>query len=107
MRFQYVALNTFRETVRNRVMLNILIFAVGLILFSLIVGDWSMGNQVKVIKDFLMKLKIFSAIEIFLMALKMEVDFQQNRINGIEKFSSSGVTVTVARVSAASKSVAP
>ena len=52
MRVWAVALNTFKETLRNRVLLNILFFAVGLILLSLVVGDWSMYQQVKVIKDF-------------------------------------------------------
>jgi ABC-type transport system involved in multi-copper enzyme maturation permease subunit len=47
-----LAINTYRETIRNRVLLNSLIFAIGLILFSLAVGDWTMVQQVKVIKDF-------------------------------------------------------
>lgn len=46
-----IANNTFRETVRNRTSLNILIFAIALILFSFVAGDWSMGHQNKVIKD--------------------------------------------------------
>ncbi|HEX9935378.1 MAG TPA: ABC transporter permease, partial [bacterium] len=52
MRLWIVALNTFKENIRNRVMINILLFAVALILLSLVVGDWSLGHQVKVIKDF-------------------------------------------------------
>jgi len=51
-RLWIVALNTFKENIRNRVMINILLFAVALILLSLVVGDWSLGHQVKVIKDF-------------------------------------------------------
>lgn len=51
MRIQAVAANTFKESLRNKVLLNILLFAIGLILFSFIVGDWSIGHQVKVIKD--------------------------------------------------------
>lgn len=46
-----IANNTFKETVRNRTSLNILVFAVALILFSFVAGDWSMGHQVKVMKD--------------------------------------------------------
>lgn len=52
MRIWALAFNTFRETIRNRILMNILIFAIGLILLSLVVGEWSMGEQVKVIKDF-------------------------------------------------------
>jgi ABC-type transport system involved in multi-copper enzyme maturation permease subunit len=52
MRIWAVALNTFRETVRNRVLLNILLFVLGLILLSLIVGEWSIYQQTRVIKNF-------------------------------------------------------
>jgi len=47
-----VSLNTFRETIRNRVLVNILVFAIGMIFLGLAVSDWSMGHQIKVIKDF-------------------------------------------------------
>ena len=53
MRIWAFALNTFKETIRNRILINILLFAIGLILLSLIVGDWSLNEQVKIIKDFL------------------------------------------------------
>ncbi len=47
-----IAENTFRETIRNKVLYNILFFALGMILLSLIVSEWSMGYEVKILKDF-------------------------------------------------------
>lgn len=78
MRIWAVAVNTFKETRRNKILLNILIFAVFLILFSFIVGDWSMGHQVKVIKDiglsamsiFGLLIAIFIGIQLVIQELK-------------------------------------
>jgi len=52
MRVLALAINTYRETIRNRLLLNSLLFAIGIILLSLLVGDWSIYQQAKVIKDF-------------------------------------------------------
>lgn len=46
-----VALNTFREAVRNRVLAVLVLFAVGLMAFSLVLGELSMHEEVRVIKD--------------------------------------------------------
>ncbi|MCA9706299.1 MAG: ABC transporter permease [Myxococcales bacterium] len=46
-----VALNTFREAVRNRVLYVLAMFAVGLMAFSLVLGELSMHEEVRVIKD--------------------------------------------------------
>ncbi|MFO7889481.1 MAG: ABC transporter permease subunit [bacterium] len=78
MRIWAVSVNTFKETLRNKVLLNILIFAIFLILFSFIVGDWSMGHQVKVIKDiglsamsiFGLLIAIFIGIQLVIQELK-------------------------------------
>ncbi len=77
-----IAQNTFRETVRNRVLLNILIFAVGLILLSLVIGDWSMGHQGKVIKDLgLSSMSIFGLlIAIFIGIRLMIQELEQKTI---------------------------
>jgi ABC-type transport system involved in multi-copper enzyme maturation permease subunit len=82
MRIQTIALNTFRETIRNRILLNILIFAIALILLSLVVGDWSMGHQVKVIKDFgLSAMSIFGLlIAIFIGIRLMVQELEQKTI---------------------------
>ncbi len=82
MRIWAVALNTFRETIRNRVLINILIFAVGLILLTLIIGDWSIYQQVKVIKDFgLSAMSIFGLlIAIFIGIRLMVQELEQKTI---------------------------
>jgi len=46
-----VALNTFREALRNRVLMVLLLFAVGLMAFSLVLGELSLHEEVRVIKD--------------------------------------------------------
>lgn len=80
MRIWAVALNTFKETIRNRVLLNILIFAVGLILLSLVVGDWSMGHQVKVIKDFgLSAMSIFGLLIAIFIGIRLMVQELEQR----------------------------
>ncbi len=47
-----IAKNTFRETIRDRVMYNILFFAIFIIGISLIISSWSLNQQVKLVKDF-------------------------------------------------------
>ncbi|MFH1941420.1 MAG: ABC transporter permease [bacterium] len=82
MRIWAVALNTFKETIRNRVLVNILIFAIGLILLSLVVGDWSIYQQVKVLKDFgLSAMSIFGLlIAIFIGIRLMVQELEQKTI---------------------------
>jgi ABC-type transport system involved in multi-copper enzyme maturation permease subunit len=46
-----VALNVFRESVRDRVFYNLLLFAVVLVGASLLVGQMTAGQDVKIIKD--------------------------------------------------------
>ena len=47
-----LAYSAFRETVRDKVLYNLGLFAIGLILFSLILGDWAVFARETVIKDF-------------------------------------------------------
>ena len=47
-----IAHNTFKETVRNRVMFNILLFAVGMVLVIMVISNWTMDQQAKILKDF-------------------------------------------------------
>lgn len=47
-----IALNTFRETIRNRILINIFIFAFFIFILSVMIGEWSLGEQIKVISDF-------------------------------------------------------
>ncbi len=75
MRIWAVALNTFKETIRNRVLVNILIFAIGLILLTLIIGDWSIYQQVKVIKDFgLSAMSIFGLLIAIFIGIRLMVE---------------------------------
>jgi ABC-type transport system involved in multi-copper enzyme maturation permease subunit len=46
-----VALNTFREAVRDRVFYNLLLFAVLLVGASMVIGQLAAGQDVKIIKD--------------------------------------------------------
>jgi ABC-type transport system involved in multi-copper enzyme maturation permease subunit len=46
-----IGLNTFREAVRNRVLAVLALFAVGLMAFSLVLGELSLHEEVRVIKD--------------------------------------------------------
>lgn len=47
-----IALNTFKETIRNRILINIFVFAFFIFILSVIIGEWSLGEQIKVITDF-------------------------------------------------------
>lgn len=46
-----IALNTFREAIRNRVMGVLLLFALGLIAFSTVLGALSLSEDIRIIKD--------------------------------------------------------
>lgn len=46
-----VALNTFREAVRNRVLAILFLFALGMMSFSLVLGELSIHEEVRIIKD--------------------------------------------------------
>ena len=47
-----IAVNAFRETVRDKILYNLVIFALGMILFSLLLGEWSVFARETVIQDF-------------------------------------------------------
>jgi ABC-type transport system involved in multi-copper enzyme maturation permease subunit len=46
-----IALNTFREAMRNRVLVVLVLFAVGLMGFSIVLGELSLHEEIRVIKD--------------------------------------------------------
>jgi ABC-type transport system involved in multi-copper enzyme maturation permease subunit len=46
-----VAVNTFRETVRERVLYNLIVFAIVMILSSLLLGELSIRQEERIIKD--------------------------------------------------------
>jgi ABC-type transport system involved in multi-copper enzyme maturation permease subunit len=74
MQLNAIILNTFKETIRNRSLYNIVLFIFFLLLISFIVGNWSLGERVKIIKDFGM-----TAISIFglLIALFIGIHLMQ------------------------------
>lgn len=47
-----IALNTFRESIRDRIFYSLLFFAVVLILFSMVLGNLTIGDPLKIVKDF-------------------------------------------------------
>ncbi len=74
MRIWAIAVNTFRESIRNRILIFSLIFAIGLIILSLAAGDWSMYQQVKVIKDFgLSAMSIFGLLIAVFIGIRLMV----------------------------------
>ncbi|MBN2414300.1 ABC transporter permease [bacterium] len=80
MRILAVMENTFKETIRNRILLNILVFAIGLILLSLVIGDWSLGEQSKVIKDFgLSAMSIFGLLIAVFIGIRLMVQELEGR----------------------------
>lgn len=50
-RILVIARNTFRENIRDKVLYNLILFALIMILSSLLIGQLSLGNEVKVIID--------------------------------------------------------
>lgn len=51
MKIKAIALNTFREAIRDKIFYNLLIFALLVIVASVLVGDLSIGQNEKFIKD--------------------------------------------------------
>jgi ABC-type transport system involved in multi-copper enzyme maturation permease subunit len=47
-----IAGNTFKETIRSKVLYNILLFAIGVIFLSISFGEWSVFARVQVMEDF-------------------------------------------------------
>lgn len=62
-RIYAIALSTFREAVRNRVLAVLVMFAVALIGFSLVLGSLSLHEEVRLVKDLgLMGISVFGVI---------------------------------------------
>src|SRR5690348_6450423 len=47
----YVAVNVFKESVRDKVLYNLVVFAVLLMSASFLVGEMTAGQDIKIIKD--------------------------------------------------------
>lgn len=72
-----IALNAFRESIRDRILYNLVLFAIALILFSLLLGEWSVFARENVIKDF--TLAVMSIIGL-LMAIFIGIGLVQKEI---------------------------
>ena len=46
-----IALNTFRESIRDKILYNIIFLAIALTLFSIVLGEWSVFDRAYVIKS--------------------------------------------------------
>jgi len=58
-----IALNTFREAIRNRILYTLLVFAVAMISFAQILSLLTVGSEEKIIKDFgLASIDIFGVL---------------------------------------------
>ncbi len=57
-----IAYNAFRETVRDKILYNLVFFTIGLILFSLLLGQWSVFAEENVIKDFALAVMSLSGL---------------------------------------------
>ncbi|MFC1730220.1 ABC transporter permease [candidate division KSB1 bacterium] len=58
-----IAVNTFKETVRDKVLYSILLFALGFALVSTIISGWSLDQEEKVIQNFgLVIIALFSLV---------------------------------------------
>ena len=68
MRILAIALNTFREAVRDRVLLGVVAVASGVLLFTLALGELSLEQEARVIEDIgLASISLFSvAVAVFL-----------------------------------------
>ena len=51
-RISAIALNTFREAIRHRILYLLLVFAVAMISFAQILSLLTVGSEEKIIKDF-------------------------------------------------------
>ena len=61
-RIALVALNTFREAVREKILHNVVALSVALLLFSLVLGDWSVFDRDGVVKSFGISIASISAL---------------------------------------------
>ncbi len=77
-----IAGNVFREAARDKILYNILFFALGLMLFSLVMGDWSVFAKEKVIQDFSLGVMSLMALffAVFLGIASMQRDMQRKTI---------------------------
>ncbi len=67
-RITAVAQTTFRETIRNRILLNMLGFAVAMFGLAWVVSNWSIGEPEKIITDLGLTITVFAGVIIAIFA---------------------------------------
>jgi len=67
-----ICLNTFRESVRDRIFYSLLAFAILLLCFSVVLGRLSLGDTYKIIQDFgLMAISLFGTLTAIFVGIGM------------------------------------
>ena len=74
-----IALNTFRESVRNKVLYNIVFLAIALAFFSIILGEWSVFDRSYVIKSTTLSIMSLSGL---LISVFVGISLVQKEIQG-------------------------
>lgn len=46
-----IAVNTFREAIRDKILYNLLFFALGVMLFSVVIGNLTLGERLRIMQD--------------------------------------------------------
>ena len=72
MKIKAIALNTFKEAIRDKVFYNLFIFAVLVIIASVLIGDLSLGVNEKIIKDIgLAAISLFGVLTAILVGISL------------------------------------
>lgn len=74
-----IALNTFRESVRNKILYNIVFLAIALAFFSILLGEWSVFDRSYVIKSTTLSIMSLSGL---LISVFVGISLVQKEIQG-------------------------
>lgn len=74
-----IALNTFRESVRDKILYNIVFLAIGLAFFSILLGEWSVFDRAYVIKSTTLSIMSISGL---LISVFVGISLVQKEIKG-------------------------
>lgn len=74
-----IALNTFRESVRNKILYNIVFLAIALAFFSILLGEWSVFDRSYVIKSTTLSIMSLSGL---LISVFVGIGLVQKEIQG-------------------------
>ena len=74
-----IALNTFRESIRDKILYNIVFLAVALTLFSIVLGEWSVFDRAYVIKSTTLSVMSLSGL---LISIFVGISLVQKEIKG-------------------------